>query len=458
MQALAVKLRQLVYPFVFGGLILSYVPYVSFGRAAGLHLEVSLLYIIVTLFVIISLPNLRRSAGYLWKNTAFRLLLALAAYETLSILWSSNLDRALFTTAFSWLLVGLVASLVADRDEIIKRERLLGRVVAWSIIVMCVVALWQVFGDALGVPPSLLLVPSTYQSAVFGVARPVGFAAEPQFLGSLLLFPLLFVSWKILKITPSISLVVGEVLLATCLTLTLSRGALLAAAVGLITLVIFSRPSWKNLSLLIGTGLSGVILAFTLIYSAAAINQRDSISGSESIAKTINQLSLGAINIPSPSSVKDAPRPVTHALKSQNGYVSSSTTSRVSMVKNAMSLWLDSPLHTLFGVGIGGFGASLHEQKAGFPVGSVVNNYFVEMLAELGLVGISLFLGLILVLFAYLIRNKLLLPIALLLAYLIQWWFFSGNANVIHIWVVLAIIIYLYGSATPGKSWRHLIQ
>ena len=76
------------------------------------------------------------------------------------------------------------------------------------------------------------------------------------------------------------------------------------------------------------------------------------------------------------------------------------------------------------------------------------------MLAELGVLGTTLFGAFIISLLIILIRAKQWLALSLLLGFLVQWYFFSGNANVIHVWIVIGLSIII----SSPKLQRRLIQ
>ena len=95
----------------------------------------------------------------------------------------------------------------------------------------------------------------------------------------------------------------------------------------------------------------------------------------------------------------------------------------------------------LFGVGTGGFGAAVHQRTDSRDAGTVANNYYLEMLAELGLVGFILFVTFVVSLLYRLVTRRQFLLIAIIAGYLVQWYFFSGNADVIHVWVVIGLAL-----------------
>lgn len=110
----------------------------------------------------------------------------------------------------------------------------------------------------------------------------------------------------------------------------------------------------------------------------------------------------------------------------------------------------------LFGVGLGGFGVAAHAYNPDLGIGSVVNNHYLETASELGSVGIILFAACCIIPLIALYRQRLWLGMALIVALISQWCFFSGYPNVLHIWCVLAVS---YGAtllpARPPRRNQH---
>lgn len=429
----------------FGLLVFSYVPVITLGSVSGVHIDVSLLYMLAIGFIATSVGPLRAQLGLLWSFIQMRLLVFFAAYVSLSAIWSSNPPRALLTAGFLWLMVLLASSVIVHFSYLKTNQKTVYHLLSWAFAVVFIWSVWQIIADSFGLSGLTLLSPD-YTSGAFGVARPSGFALEPQFLGSLLLAPLLW-SLHYLFASPRRSrwMYVGFVLLLTLLVLTISRGALLAFAVGSLIIIISSRISTRSLLRIGAPSLVSVGLAFSLQFVVATANTRDAISGIQAISSTISQFSLGTIQIDSHKNkestarTRSAIKPA--SLPPKSGYVKSSTESRLSMSEHATELWRRDLSTILFGVGVGGFGTSLHQNDSTYPISSVTNNYYSEMLAETGLVGVGLFVSFVSSILVALIRKKAWLLLAIVSSFLVQWTFFSGNANVLHVWVIFGLAI-----------------
>lgn len=426
-------------------IIFSYLPVITLGMINGVHIDLSLLYIAMATVIVLHLPFLSRSLPALLRSLSWKFLAGFTTYLWLSTIWSPNSTRAVITAGFMTALL-LISSIVALRlPELQKKKKLLLQLGLWAFIVSSVLALWQIIADVRGIPQVFTGLPLMYSGDVFGIARPTAFALEPQFFGSLLLIPLLWSAWHIFaKPSKVVHFIVlgGSTLL---LLLTLSRGALLGAIIGCGFLAVLARPSLSSAARAALTAVVSATVSIGIIFAAGSVRP-DTISGLDAIKRSINQLSLGVIDFksPPPTTVK---RP---EVSQSSGYVPTSTDSRLSMSNTALNIWKSTPQTSLFGVGIGGFGASLTPSNPG----KVVNNYYIELLVETGIVGILLFIAFISLLVWRLALLRQWLFLALIAALFTQMSFFSGNANIIHVWVIIGVAI---GVTLLGKQVRRTL-
>ncbi len=416
---------------LFATLIFSYAPTLQFGSVSGFHIDISLLYIVLVGSIAYYALTLWDRRLFVWSHVAWRWLVLFQLFATASTMWSPNPLRAAATVGFGWLLVLLVAVLVAHKKELHDSLTHNEKWVRGSLLLGLVIGGWQLMGDALHVPSWATLLPAMYNGEVFGFARPTSFALEPQFFGSLLLIPYGVFLYRVLH-GQSKGDVAWLIALTTMLLLTLSRGAVLGAIVITIILVAyFARQGTR----LIRVGLAlfiSINIALLLVLTTATLRSGSAEDGTKSVKASIEHMTLGTIRFPTPTttiSVAPSPEPT---------YIQSSTDSRLSMSKLAQRLWETSPV---IGVGIGGFGAAASSLSPEFTPSTIANNYYLEMLAELGIVGVALFIVFIATTVYELIRRRRWLFVALLSGVLAQWWFFSGNANVLHVWVLFGIAI-----------------
>ena len=302
-------------------------------------------------------------------------------------------------------------------------------------------------------------------------------------------------------------------LYSATLFLTMSRGAIYAYAVALVALLGYAvwqryrarRPrymivKWQNL--LIIPVATFIITLFAQGTFSAVSPTASTFSGG--IAKVVHQLSLGIIDLRSLAAAPDAtPAPAApneadssasstaselssaHPAPAFDGYVAASTNVRLGLSRVALQTWLYdpnsshniwlappfcqsdpctasygfTPLRMLFGVGIGGAGVAM---EAAFPddpliaPDNIVQNEFISLLLETGLVGWGLIiLGVYL---AFRPRSEfwqhpaLPLLVALIIAYLITLNFFSGFANALQIYLVPPLLYYVFGKTAAPRQ------
>lgn len=440
-------------------LIFSYVPVISLGRSAGMSIDLSFIYILASITVAATFISSKMRVQSLLKNVPLLLLTCFVFYMLASIAWTANTFRGLTTSLFSVLLLGLVVTIATHTSFLHAKWPLVQRLSFVALIAASLWGIWQIIADAFG-----LLVftglPPMYTGEVFGVARPIGFALEPQFFGSLLLVPFLWSAYQLLTKPFRNYAVLAFILSLVMLLLTLSRGALIAAGIGGILMLLVSRPTFARTINLAGLAMVSILIFVASVFLFASV-RADAISGTEALKRTVSQLSLGVIEFDtpksSPSPTPTSPSPLQPSAPA--GYVAESTDSRLTMSARAIDLWMQSPATILTGVGIGGFGASIHAADATLPISSVVNNYYVELLVETGLIGAGLFAAFLLSVFVLLLRRRLFAAAIILLALLLQMLFFSGNANILHIWAFIGYCIGVVAiSQKSARSSERLLQ
>ena len=467
---------------------LSYQPVIYLGQVSGTNLEISLSQVGIAIFTLGTLgfalykkwlPG-RVLALFKTKSGAIinGAILAYPVFATISLSWTDNLTRGLLITVLAWAVAALWFSLALYQQGLLEHNlseqnlknyrtfKIIERTGLIATIVTGLFALFQLFGDALGVSPALTLLTEPYRYDMFGFARPTGFSAEPEFFASILLLPIFYCFYLELRKKGTVLSRLALVLATTVFFTTISRGACLALASGLAVIIAANfRHNLAKISQILAITAGAFVLAISLNTFAAAINTRDAISGPTATIMTINQLTLGVFDIPLPA--KTAPEPPhkqkpTNAPKKHkviknsqnNGYVAESTNSRLLMSSKALDLWTASTRTILFGIGIGSFGVSLHNIYPSASISSIVNNQFLEVLTETGLIGLILFITPIIGLAYLAIRRKQWFILALVVAFSVQWCFFSGSINVLHIWVFYGLAAFWL--LTTAKN-KHLL-
>lgn len=412
------------------------------------------------------------------------------------------------------------------------RQKLLISILA-SASLVSVFCFIQSLLDLYGAPrESTLLCPGCV-STIFGFPHPSGFAIEPQFMGNLLLAPTLLALYLLAfkKSTSSyvapaptfsvrtakflkFSLHFAAVLIITTLFFVFSRGAIYAFALGLIILIIFALVrhcfTWKLLTLPIAGFIIALILQGTFAHFGPT---SETFTGA--IAKSVHQLSLGIIDFRPQSSTDPASAPSSESDSSTSdnpasletpetpvfdGYIAESTDIRLSLNRLALTTWLYSPLSPpvvavgsdcnqeyeelcarftpmsiIFGVGLGAAGTALHAAHPSeiTTPKEIVQNEYLSLLLELGLVGIFLVIfGLLVAFFPHIFPARFIdgrhatakavpdfwrhpaLPLlcALIIAYLATLLFFSGLPNALQIYLMPPLLYLIFQTQNLAKS------
>ena len=299
-------------------------------------------------------------------------------------------------------------------------------------------------------------------SAVFGFPRINLFAAEPQFLANSLLpalFAALFLRDKTYSWLAPLALVLSSVAIA----ITLSRGAYLAIAIALIAylavvLIQKHRVQFRHaIQSTVTVALSFLVGFSLLIVSASWLYRSTPYITYNTAVSALSHVSLGLINIPEKSLETPAATPLPQAEATTptqsnfdpQGFVAASSGDRQAAAEVALEAWNDSPLTMLFGVGMGNLASYVRAHVLpDAPITLTVYIYYVLVLAELGIIGLGLFIYLLyqVVKRAY---RSIATPIGafafcLVLAFAVQFAFFGSYINVMYIPVWLGILFALF--------------
>lgn len=399
------------------------------------ELSVTLLYLLTLALV---------GVRYIWggrhelrRRRSVQLVSVLVTWTILSLLWTPNLTRGVLTVGVTGLLYLVFLASVARASQLRAIVPALVRIYIASAVVMSLLALVQLVAG-IWLEREVTLLCAGCVAEQFGFVRPNVFAIEPQFFGSLLLAPLLLLFYRLMTTRWVRYEVLAFVLVATALFLTLSRGAIFAAGLGVVLLLLVNANVWKAWARALALVAGAFVLSLGLQGVAAAANPTVAETFGGATAKVISQLSLGMIDLSmpeptSPPSAKDAP--------AFDGYVEESTDVRVSRSTLALETWATDVRSVLFGVGVGGAGVAVH-QKFPEQLGAreITQNEYVERLLEQGVVGLGLFAAVIAGLLYATRRDKWLW--AIVAAFLFQWLFFSGYPNALHIYL-FCIVTYI---------------
>lgn len=474
------KLRLLLLYLLPTALFLSYHPHIKVTTLPFMYIELSVTLIWLALFSLLSIPFLPESFKSLMRHFSvkirpfFLLVFSLTAiFITFSVMTSPSRLRGLLTLivliclAISILTIPKLISSQKIKTKIIKLIILNGAFFAAICFLQCLLDLFGINRDI-----TLLCQGCTYRT--FGFPHPNGFAVEPQFMGNLLLAPallsLLLISNQKLRQNFfsrqdnfSKSLPILTIFLIITLFLTFSRGAIYAFLLAVFALIILSiakkhhQPLQSNLKIIISvTLLSFVVsLLFQGIFSALSPTNDTFQSG---ITKSLHQLSLGKIdlrNIPQhPAKTKTPSKPSSNLAPSHDGYIAESTNIRLKLSECGLDLWDDSPKNLLFGVGLGGAGQALYRKNPNFPgtPKEIIQNEFVSILVELGLLGAILILLCFSLIFYLFAKLSHLYIFIFILAYAATLGFFSGLPNALHIYLIPALLFGAFASSSKNPK------
>lgn len=308
---------------------------------------------------------------------------------------------------------------------------------------MSLIGLYQFFGDIAGLPVTLTGLDPGYTNAVFGFPRVHAFSKEPLYFANYLFIPLgtslaLFLAGQkiedgkqktesglIAKLIDKLRgpwLVPLVILLMINFILTLSRGAFIAFVPFAITFAIFYAKrifTIKNIIL-------GVVV--TAVSLTAVYNILESVSP-DALDRFLAHARLEDVLV---------------KRQGESGF------GRLEAFTQALQAW-ETSLAT--GIGLGNFGPYINYYPLIKPERGweIVNNEYLELLAETGVLGVASVLTLLVVIFArsliayrrakdeYL-KAVLIGLTAALVAIWAQYNFFS-TFYIIHIWVLFGLII-----------------
>jgi O-antigen ligase len=256
--------------------------------------------------------------------------------------------------------------------------------------------------------------------------------------------------------------------------LTLSRGAIYAFVVAMIffTVVWGIKKTWRVMWIWLAVGLA---FLFTLnlqgIFAEVSKTDDTYISG---VSKVVNQLTLGVVDFGGSQVKKNNTEKIeenaaieTNALSEENvedekpesekavfdGYVEVSTNNRVDVWSGALKTWVKDPATVLFGVGIGSGLISIYENGAFASSREIINNQYVSLLLEGGILGIVLLVLSLALVYKVVCKNRnRVLIFTLIIAYMISLCFFSGLPNALQIYLFPAIFIFLCGKSSYRKQ------
>lgn len=292
--------------------------------------------------------------------SVFAPLLVFFAVILLGIPFSQNISRTatVVGVTFFTVLFGLSVPLFVNSEERMKRMIVL---VLISATLVSFFGLFQFFGDFGGLPASVTGLREHYTKEVFGFPRIQSTALEPLYFANFLLMPLACAFSFFLSRRSAISWwFLGLVaLFLVNIVLTVSRGGYLAAMVALVVVSVFSLRKFLRLRVIVPLLLLGIVM---LVLVPRFLQTGD-----------VERVNLGVFT--------------EHV---RNVFYGASYHERIETFEAALAAWRSAPW---IGIGFGGFGPLVAQHPLFEPEGGwrIVNNEFLELLAETGIFGLLAF-------------------------------------------------------------------
>lgn len=427
----------------------SYYPVITVGQNDSMNLELSIPLIWLILFFLISIPKILSFIKESHKKSILLFLFPL--YVSLSIIWSPNKLRAVLTTGILWLLIFAIISIhqTFKDKNVVKNTTFKTKIISIfliSTLVVCLFCWLQCFLDVVGINREITLLCPGCTYHIFGFPHPNGLAIEPQFMGNLLIAPAIFAIYFSAKSRKK-SYVISSLIITSTLFLTLSRGAIYSFVIGTAFMTIYYLiKHQKAILITVPIIIISAILSFLAqgLFSELSPTDETFFSG---IAKSVHQLSLGKIDI---RQKEPAYTPATNSdveLKQKaqfDGYIEFSTDMRLSFSQYALNTWSKNPLRIISGTGIGGAGMAVAEEYEEVSSKQIIQNQYLSLLLELGIIGCILAVIPILFFVKLIYEKRLFWLLSILLAYALSVLFFAGLPNALHIYLLPPLIFCVY--------------
>ncbi len=433
----------------------SYHPVIRLGENDSMYFELSLP--LIWLFSFGTLSILRAKEIIAHFGTKKLLILAiLPFYITLSILWSHNITRGILTTGIVWLLLLSILNIISLKLP----EKTISKLINIHLITAVFVAAWcliQSSLDVFGVSRNTTLLCEGCIHTVFGFPHPNGFAIEPQFMGNLLIIPAiisLIKSYNNILSKKDKGIIIKSLLLTLFIIMALficfSRGAIYSFILAVIFIFgyqVFHRrlktafiiPIVVSIAFLFGLTIQG-------LFAELSPTSEGFIDG---ISTSLNQLSLGKIDLKKTDSQETTQDTTSNNEAAFNGYIEESTTTRLDLNKAAITISTSNPRNLLFGVGIGGAGSALSE-NLNFSKKEIIQNEALAILLELGLIGVII--TALEFFFIFKLQRKIAFYLwAIIIAFAASLMFFSGLPNALHIYLMIPLVFIAERSHPYGK-------
>jgi O-antigen ligase len=350
-------------------------------------------------------------------NPIFWPIIIFLVINLLGLLNAINFQRSLYVwifTAFTISVSIILPNIIRHGDQLPRLIKILYA----SVFIVTIFGLYQFMGDIIGLSPSLTGLRPQYTKDILGFPRIQSTALEPLYFANYLLIPLSIILSLVLSKSKKIKPLFSISLLALAginLILTVARGGYIAFAACCLFICIIYFKKLFSLRNIIYLTMAIIIIGIGANYF---LNYEDA---KENFIEHSSNLFTGA-----------------------------SYFERVYTIEKAMTAWRE---HPWIGIGPGSFGpyTSFHpliEPASGYLI---VNNEYVELLAETGILGLAVFIIIALIIIVRSLKAILkaedhfikVILIGLLTAFigiLVQYNTFSV-LYIMHIWVTIGLLI-----------------
>ncbi|MFA6099195.1 MAG: O-antigen ligase family protein [Patescibacteria group bacterium] len=342
-------------------LVVFFLPFERLGayELGGTTIRISQIILIITLGAWFFSLIIRKKFNFA-KNPALVFWILFIAINIVGLANSLNLERSvmvLIYIIFTSLLAFLVPNLISDKERVKKVVSIL----LISFVIVSIFGLWQFLGDMAGLPTTMTGLRELYTKSVLGFSRVQSTAYEPLYFANYLLLPIsllfaLFLSGRNAIKSGWLIILIG--LGMVNLILTVSRGGYLAIAFSLLVIGIYFLRRLLTVRNLVVFGLAAVLVGYITVRALG--------SGGQPL--TLEKFQGHVIN----------------------AFYGASYEERVETFTNAFTIWREYPA---VGIGPGSFGPYVAPHPYYMPKDGwkIVNNEFIEILAENGLIGLAVF-------------------------------------------------------------------
>ncbi|MBR3052463.1 O-antigen ligase family protein [Candidatus Saccharibacteria bacterium] len=487
------------------------------GESESMYFELSVAEVWLVAFDIVGMVEMaRRKKLFAGLSGKWWVWVLVPVWLALSVAWSLNTTRGALTAGLMWAIVTAGYVMWGLRD--VWDEGFRRRWWKWffgSTLVVCGWCVVQCVLDLVGVPQEYTLMCGGCTYRMFGFPHPNGFAIEPQFMGNLLLAPMMVSAYLYLakkhasKNDNGSHSLCSKVLLACffaitfTIFLTFSRGAIYAGVVGMMVVsgVEVARYKkkgrgvmWKRVGVVWLAVVGAFVVALVTQGVMAEVSPTSDTFG-DGVAKVVEHLSLGVIKTRGEKEARrDGPESgngeVVENLEggeAQNeevaventevdddgqdagaegtiqdtevegnkqeavfdGYVAESTDTRVRLSGAAFEVWRQDFKTAMVGVGLGGAGQALYNNGLSPAPREIVQNEYVSLLLETGVVGVVLCIIVIAMAVRVMWRSSArVMLVGLVVAYGVSLLFFSGLPNALQVYLMPVVLMVACGGMT----------